>query len=213
MDRPWMKHVVEGNPKEIELPTQSITQFLDESIKQFPNHVAMTFFGKTYTYNELSESIEKAAHGLTKLGVEKGDRVAIMLPNCPQYPISFYGTLLCGATIVQVNPMYKASELIHILNDSGAETLIIMDKLMPLYEGVKAHTAIKTVIPVIIESALMPDELQADVEHSFKEVTIDPQEDVAVLQYTGGTTGTPKGAMLTHFNIVANTLQSVCDGC
>ena len=209
MDRPWMKHVVEGNPKEIDIPMISLTQFLNESIEKYPDHVAMTFFGKTYTYSELSTCIDKAAKGLTKLGVGKEDRVAIMLPNCPQYPISFYSTLMCGATIVQVNPLYKATELVHILKDSGAKVLIIMDKLLPLFESVKGQTTIQTVIPVVVESASMPAELQLELDNALPEVTIEPKEDVAVLQYTGGTTGMPKGAMLTHYNIVANTLQSV----
>lgn len=209
MERPWLKHVVEGNPKEIDIPIISLTQLLDESIEKYPNHIAMTFYGKTYTYRELEESIKKAASGLSKLGVKKGDKVAIMLPNCPQYPISFYGALMCGATIVQVNPMYKASELIHILNDSGAKVLIIMDKLLPLFESVKDQTTIQSVIPVLIESAIMSAELQQELDNPLLEVVIDPKEDVAVLQYTGGTTGTPKGAMLTHYNIVANTLQSI----
>lgn len=209
MDRPWMKHIVKGNPKEIEIPSISLTQLLDQSVKKYPDHIAMTFYEKTYTYSELNASIKKAAKGLSALGVKKGDRVAIMLPNCPQYPISFYSSLLCGATIVQVNPMYKASELVHILNDSGAKFLIIMDKLVPLYEAIKEHTTIEQVIPISVESAVMPDQLQLESEETFSEVSIDPEEDVAVLQYTGGTTGTPKGAMLTHFNIVANTLQSV----
>lgn len=209
MERPWLKHVVEGNPKEIDIPTISLTQLLDESIEKYPNHIAMTFYGKTYTYRELEESIKKAASGLSKLGVKKGDKVAIMLPNCPQYPISFYGALMCGATIVQVNPMYKASELVHILNDSGAKVLIIMESLVPLFDSVKGKLAIQTVIPVVIESAIMPAELQQELGNPLLEVVIDSKEDVAVLQYTGGTTGTPKGAMLTHYNIVANTLQSV----
>jgi long-chain acyl-CoA synthetase len=208
MERPWMKHVVDGNPKEIEIPSISLSQLFEQAVETYPEHVAMTFFDKTYTYKELSVSIKKAAKGLTSLGVKKGDRVAIMLPNCPQYPISFYSALMCGATIVQVNPMYKASELIHILNDSGAKILIMMDKLLPLYESVKDQTPIQKVIPVSVESAVIPAELQPELDNWLPEVVIEPKEDVAVLQYTGGTTGTPKGAMLTHYNIVANTLQS-----
>ena len=131
VERPWLKHVVPGNPKEVEIPIISLPQLLDESIAKYPNHTAMTFFGKTFSYKELNNTIQKVAKALSKNGVGKGDRVAIMLPNCPQYPMSFYSILTCGAIVVQVNPMYKASELIHILNDSGAKIIIVMDQLLP----------------------------------------------------------------------------------
>ena len=208
MEKPWLKHVVPGNPKEVKIPLISIPQLLDKSIAEYPNHTAMTFFGKTFTYKELNNNIQKVAKALTKKGVGKGDRIAIMLPNCPQYPMSFYGILTCGAIVVQVNPMYKASELIHILNDSGAKVIIVMDQLLPLIEGIRAQTSIQEVFPVSVESAYLPDELMIEDQNELQRVDINPIEDVAVLQYTGGTTGTPKGAMLTHFNIVANTLQS-----
>ena len=208
VERPWLKHVVPGNPKEVKIPIISVTQLLDESIAKYPNHTAMTFFGKTISYKELSNNIQKVAKALSKIGVGKGDRVAIMLPNCPQYPMSFYSILTCGAIVVQVNPMYKASELIHILNDSGAKVIIVMDQLLPLIEAVRAHTSIEEIFAVSVESAYMPDELLIEDQNKFQRVEINPIEDVAVLQYTGGTTGTPKGAMLTHFNIVANTIQS-----
>ncbi|AOV07340.1 long-chain-fatty-acid--CoA ligase [Sporosarcina ureilytica] len=208
MDRPWMQHVAEGNPKHIEIPNLSLTQLLDEAIATYPKHTAMTFFKNTYTYTDLDEKIKQTACALTEKGVQKGDRVALMLPNCPQYPISFYGALHCGATIVQVNPMYQVSELIHILNDSGTKVLIILDKLLPLFESIRKQTPVEKVIAVSIESSSMPNELVPQAESALPDVDINPTEDVAVLQYTGGTTGTPKGAMLTHFNIVANTLQS-----
>ncbi len=159
MDRPWIKHVVEGNPIEIEIPNISITQLLEKSIAQYPDHTAMTFFGKTFTYSELDESVKQVAVALAERGIQKNDRVAIMLPNCPQYPISYYAALMCGATIVQVNPMYKASELIHILNDSEVKLLIVMDKLLPLFESIRGKTSVREVIPIVIESAFLPEEL------------------------------------------------------
>ncbi|WP_339212574.1 long-chain fatty acid--CoA ligase [Solibacillus sp. FSL W8-0372] len=208
VERPWLEHVVPGNPKEIEIPIISLPQLLDESVATYSNHTSITFYGKTFSYQELSDNIKKAAKGLSKSGVGKGDRVAIMLPNCPQYPVSFYSILACGGIVVQVNPMYQASELIHILNDSGAKAIIVMDQLLPLIEAIRAQTPIQEVYPVSVESAYLPDELLIEDEGELQTVEINPVEDVAVLQYTGGTTGTPKGAMLTHFNIVANTLQS-----
>lgn len=209
MRKPWMRHVAKGNPKEIEIPNVSLTQLLDEAVMAYADHTAMTFFKKTYTYTELAQEINNTAQALAKKGLQKGDRVAIMLPNCPQYPISFYASLTCGATIVQVNPMYQAAELIHILNDSGAKILIVMDQLLPLYESIQEQTSVDEVIAVAVETGSMPAELGKEFPSELLDVKVNPMEDVAVLQYTGGTTGTPKGAMLTHFNIVANTLQSV----
>ncbi|MFS0574572.1 long-chain fatty acid--CoA ligase [Sporosarcina sp. 179-K 3D1 HS] len=209
MDRPWTKYVVKGTPVEIEIPKITIPQLLEESIANFTEHTAMTFFGKTFTYRELRSRIQQTALALSKLGIQKGDRVGLMLPNCPQYPISFYAALLCGATIVQVNPMYKAAELLNILNDSGAKLLIYMNPLQPVIESIKPKSDLQMAIPIIVESASMPGELQYDdLGAPLPEIQINPEQDVAVLQYTGGTTGLPKGAMLTHTNIVANTLQS-----
>lgn len=204
MEKPWMQHVVEGNPKEIEIPDISLTQLLNQSIEKYPNHTAVTFLGTAYTYSELAQRIHKAANLLKEKGIKKGDRVALMLPNCPQYPISFYGALACGATIVQLNPMFQPAELLHILNDSETKALIILDRLLPVFENIKDQTPVSTVISVDLSSDF------ADGASSKRppEVAIDPSKDVAVLQYTGGTTGLPKGAMLTHRNIVANTLQS-----
>ncbi len=208
-DRPWMQYVAKGNPKEIQIPELSLPQLLDESFATYPDHTAMTFLGKTFTYTELKEHISKVAWALARRGVTKGERVALMLPNCPQYPISFYGALTCGATIVQLNPMYKSAELLHILNDSGAKTIILMDSLLPLLESIRDQTGIERILPVSVESAKLPDEWLDETNDPFPEVICHPKEDVAVLQYTGGTTGMPKGAMLTHYNLVANILQSV----
>src|SRR5690606_18528059 len=92
VERPWTKHVAEGNPIEIDIPNITIPQMLDDAIATYPDHIAMTFLGKTYTYRELKTSIQQTAAALSKLGIQKGDRVGLMLPNCPQYPISFFAT-------------------------------------------------------------------------------------------------------------------------
>ena len=176
VDRPWLKHVVPGNLKEVKIPIISLPQLLDESITKYSNHTAMTFFGKNFTYKELNNNIQKVAKALAKKGVGKGERVAIMLPNCPQYPMSFYGILTCGAIVVQVNPMYKASELIHILNDSGAKVIIVMDQLLPLIDGVRAHTSIQEVFSVSVESAYLPDELLIEDQNELQRAEINPVE-------------------------------------
>lgn len=204
----WFKHIVEGNPKEIEIPEISLTDLFKQSVEKFENHTAVTFYQQTYTYSQLNKYIKNVASALRKLGVQKGDRVAIMLPNCPYYPIGFYASLLCGATIVQVNPMYKSDELLYVLNDSNVKCLIVLDSLYSAAESILKETNVSIVIKASFESPCTMKELLNDPGDSIPDVTINPNEDVAVIQYTGGTTGRSKGAMLTHFNLVANTLQS-----
>ncbi|SFB22451.1 long-chain acyl-CoA synthetase [Lentibacillus halodurans] len=208
MEKPWLKYVAEGTPNEIEIPEVSLTHIFEESVRKFSDYTAITFSGNTYTYRHLNQLIRNVAGSLRNLGVNKGDSVALMLPNCPQYPISYFAVLMCGATVVQVNPMYKSSELLHVLNDSGARVMIALNKLLPGVKEVMNDTEVEALIPVSIESDCKFDEYMRTQEYRVPEVSINPKEDIAVLQYTGGTTGRSKGAMLTHYNLVANTLQS-----
>ncbi|MFD1334662.1 long-chain fatty acid--CoA ligase [Oceanobacillus iheyensis] len=208
MDRPWIKHVPKGNPTNVEIPEISLQALFFKSVETYADKVAMTFFDQTYTYQQLEKMIYSVANSLYNLGIEKGDRIALMLPNCPQYPISYFATLLCGGTIVQINPMYKANELLHVLNDSEAKVIICLDSLLPIVEEVKDKTDLMNIIPVSFESDSKFNELLIDKGHKLPEITIEPAEDIAVLQYTGGTTGRSKGVMLTHYNLVANTIQS-----
>jgi long-chain acyl-CoA synthetase len=209
MDRPWIKHIPSGNPIEIDIPEISLTELFFQSVEQYSDNTAVTFMEKRYTYSELGKLVKKCARLLADEGIGKGDRVAIMLPNCPQYPIGFFGTLLNGAIVVQINPMYKANELMHVLKDSGARHIIVLDDLLPIVEAVIAETDVEKVLSVSLEKGKceMTKKLLSVTEADFT-VEIEPARDVAVLQYTGGTTGRSKGAMLTHRNIVANTLQS-----
>jgi long-chain acyl-CoA synthetase len=209
MDRPWIKHIPSGNPIEIDIPEISLTELFFQSVEQYSDNTAVTFMEKRYTYSELGKLVKRCARLLADEGIGKGDRVAIMLPNCPQYPIGFFGTLLNGAIVVQINPMYKANELMHVLKDSGARHIIVLDDLLPIVEAVIAETDVEKVLSVSLEKGKceMTKKLQSVTEADFT-VEIEPARDVAVLQYTGGTTGRSKGAMLTHRNIVANTLQS-----
>lgn len=210
--RPWEKHVVEGNPKEVMIPNVSLNELFMDSVENYENHTAITFFDKTYSYKEVNAYIQKVASAFKDMGIEKGDRIAIMLPNCPQYVFCYYAALQCGATIVQINPMYKEFELLHVLNDSKAKLMIALDKLLPLVNKIESDTALDHVLSVSLEG---PSDFDRLVNHTLDSVSlahIRPKEDVAVLQYTGGTTGRSKGAMLTHFNIVANTIQSAATG-
>lgn len=210
LERPWLKHVVEGNPREIDIPEISLIDLFKQSVEKYDNKTAITFYNQTYTYGKLHILILKMASALHKMGIRKGDRVALMLPNCPQYPISYYAALMCGATVVQVNPMYKANELTHVLCDSGSKCIIVYDKLFPLVQSVKENTSIQNIISVSFDDINCSfNQLLLDNAEFVPQVDISPKEDIAVLQYTGGTTGRSKGAMLAHYNLVANTLQSV----
>lgn len=208
MERPWLKHVVEGNPTEIDIPEISLPQLFDDSVLKYENHTAITFYGKTYSYKQLEGLIQNVAKSLNNIGIHKGDRVALMLPNCPQYVISYYAILTLGATVVQINPMYKSAELLYVLKDSEAKLIIGLEDFVPLINEVKAETSLQITIDVSLENDCKFNDLLKDKNLSIPTVDIDPKEDVAVLQYTGGTTGRSKGAMLTHYNLVANTLQS-----
>lgn len=208
MEKPWFKHVPEGNPTTIDIPEIALQDLFYQSVKTYPDQVAVTFYDKTMTYQGLYQLIQNAAAALHHLGVGKGDRVALMLPNSPQYPISYYATLVCGAIVVQINPMYKAEELLHVLNDSEAETLIVFEPLLPLVTAIKDKTSLINIIPVSFEKETKFNEMLKTRGYPVPKVEIDAKNDVAVLQYTGGTTGRSKGAMLTHYNLVANTLQS-----
>ena len=208
VEKPWLKHYVEGQPAEVDIPEISLPELLQQSVEKYREKTAITFFDQTFTYEELFDHVKRVASAFHKRGLKKGDRVALMLPNTPFYPISYYAALMCGATIVQVNPLYKPDELRYILNDSGSTFIVAFEPLAPVVEAVKKDTHLKEVIFASIESVSQFHELLQDEGDKVPEIAIDPKEDVAVLQYTGGTTGRSKGAMLTHYNLVANTVQS-----
>ncbi|MBD1373328.1 long-chain fatty acid--CoA ligase [Hazenella sp. IB182357] len=207
MKRPWDQHVAKGNPKQIDIPKLSLPQFFMDAAKKYPKQTAITFFEQTYTYEKLADSIQRLASAWVQYGIEKGDRIAIMLPNCPAYPISFYATVQCGAIVVQVNPMYQPDELLHVFQDSEPRLLIILDKLIPVVQPILDQTSITRVIEVSLDRHDPFHQLLQQTQLTSMFPIIDPPKDVAVIQYTGGTTGRSKGAMLTHYNIVANTLQ------
>lgn len=194
--------------EDITIPEMSMPELLHESVAKHNGKPAMTFAGVETTYSELLDRVQRVAKGLKNRGVSRGDHVALMLPNCPQYPISYYATLYLGAVVVQVNPMYQPDELQHVLSDADVKLLIVLDDLQPVYEAIKSETGVKEVISVSLTTASSFDELTQEEPIEDGPVIINPKQDAAVIQYTGGTTGRSKGAVLTHFNIVANTLQS-----
>ena len=240
MDAPWIAFYEEGVPKTIHYPPWTLPELLDSIAREYPNKTALTFYAdpklppSRMTYGQLKDATLRFATALYQLGVRKGDRVAIMLPNCPQFPVVFFGLLRLGAIAVNTNPLYVAREMKEQFNDSGAETVILLNTFFPRLREIREETKIKRVIVVDIAETLgfpwsaivhfaqkkhgehVEVRPQSDIfflprllkKHPPSPPRVDiGKDDVALLQYTGGTTGTPKGAMLTHGNLVANTLQ------
>jgi len=231
----WQKNYPKEIPLTIDYKKIPLYQLLVDSAQAYPNNHAIHFLGKEITFKELLKLTKKFANALSRLGVKKGDRVALMLPNSPQDVIAYYAIQMLGAIVVQTNPMYTERELEHQLIDAQAETIIVLDLMYPKVEKVKSVTALKNVIVTSIKDYLpFPKNLlyplkakkqgqlikieykegiysfvelikSAQAEITFAE--INPLEDIAVLQYTGGTTGISKGVMLTHNNLVANVIQ------
>jgi long-chain acyl-CoA synthetase len=188
----------------------------------------MSYLGTELTFKGLDELVDKFGEALQDLGIKKGDRVGIYLPNIPQFPIAYYGVLRVGGIVVAMSPLYKETEIAHILKDSGAQILVTWDKLYPYVQAVKAGTKLTNVITTSVRDYLPPllrllsplkgvksyacpgaldmKTLLAKYRGQPKPVEVNAK-DVALLQYTGGTTGIPKGAMLTHYNMVANIEQ------
>ncbi len=244
--RLWVCHYEEGVPSELDIPEQPLTWLLDHTVNSHPGHTAFIYYGTKLTYAQFSSLANRFAAGLQRLGVQKGDRVAIALPNIPQYPIAFYGALRAGAVVVPTNPLYTEREMQYQLADSGARVMIMLDTFYPVVRAVRAKTDLEHIIvtspadflpPVLRalyplsqrraknpEPRLTKQELQQDTNlHSMNNIlhprtksTVEvfnlpvrtSPDDLAALQYTGGTTGLSKGAMLTHRNLLANAFQT-----
>jgi long-chain acyl-CoA synthetase len=217
-ERPWLEVYQKGRVEpETRIFEGSLYELFGRAVEEHRGKSAISFYGTTFEFGRLQALVEKMAASLAASGVEKGDRVALMLPNCPQYVISFFATVRLGAIVTQINPMYVEREIGHILDDSGAETIVVFADVYERVKAVLSDTNLKTVI--VVDFAGEPewpgaghrpfgDFLSKDADPA-PEVDIDPAEDVAALQYTGGTTGMSKGAMLTHRNLVANVQQTI----
>jgi long-chain acyl-CoA synthetase len=234
VERPWLNFYEEGIPASLTYPELTLGSVLKETAGKFPHHPALVFYGKKMTYAELDALANRFANALIRLGVGKGDRVALMLPNIPQMVISFYGTLKTDAIAVATNPLYHEHELEVQLNDCGAQTLVALDIFYPVISHVLPMTRVKNLILCSIKDFLpFPLNLlyplkavregqrvrvrQAPPIYNFMKLLkgassgepglqVSP-DDTALLQYTGGTTGVPKGAVLTHRNLVVNAVQ------
>ncbi|MCH6268731.1 long-chain-fatty-acid--CoA ligase [Neobacillus citreus] len=215
--KPWLKVYDSRLDEHLQIEYNSLYHFLEKSVNRFNTKPAMTFLGNVTSFNDTKTIVDRFASALHRAGFVKGSRLAIMLPNSPHYIFTLFGTFRLGGINVQVNPMYVEREIEHVLNDSGSEYMVVLDALYPKVKKVQSNTSLKKVIVVNFGGAKIDladgdvyfDEF-LDKEASLPEVDIDREEDVAVLQYTGGTTGLSKGVMLTHTNLLANLTQ-VCD--
>jgi long-chain acyl-CoA synthetase len=237
-EKPWLAQYPDVIPKQIHYDDKPLQDYLKEGAEEEPDKILLYFMGKEMTFNEVYEASLRFANSLHSLGVTKGDRVALMLANTPQSVISYYGTLLAGGVVVQTNPIYVERELEHQLIDSGAKVIVCLDLVYERVINVKSNTAIEHIIVTKMNDYLpfpknmiyplkrnkmtkrKPNIHYTAYTHSFKNllkqannelmpVNIEPKKDLALLQYTGGTTGVAKGVMLTHYNLVANTTQCI----
>ncbi|MGJ7912353.1 AMP-binding protein [Neobacillus sp. LXY-1] len=235
--RPWLKNYPKDIPTTIDYSTEPVQKFLQKSAESFPEKIAIHFIGKEMTYRQLYQDALKFAVYLQEIGIKKGDRVAIMLPNTPQGVISYFGILIAGGIVVQTNPLYTERELEYQMSDSGAKVIVTLDILYPRVSKVMPQTNLQHIIVTAIKEYLpFPKNLiypfiqkkqygiVVKVKHEgpihllseimnrslgqVKEYNCNVEEDLALLQYTGGTTGAPKGVMLTHKNLIANATMS-----
>ncbi|MBD0325747.1 MAG: long-chain fatty acid--CoA ligase [Pyrinomonadaceae bacterium] len=219
--RPWLSHYDYWVRPHLNYPRRPLHEILRMTAVEVPDRNATAFLGAHLTYGQIKEQADKLATAFARLGIRQGDRVGLMLPNCPQYVVATFAALRLGATIVNVNPLYTPREVLLIAQDSGMRAMLTLDILVPATLAVREKTKIEHVIitsapeysaaaipcPSIDGTLRLSDLLAGVDEVELPRVEIDPERDVAVLQYTGGTTGVPKGAMLTHYNIFANVIQ------
>jgi long-chain acyl-CoA synthetase len=232
-EKPWLKNWPEDVPQSIQYPEVPLFELLRKTTNLYSRQTAIIFYGRKITYKELNELTDRFATALYSLGVRKGDRVGLFMPNIPQFVIAYYGALKTGAIVTAVSPLCKEREVQFQINNSEAETMVVLDLFYPLVRKVWRKTPLRRVIVTRMKTFMPgakgflgsllgkipsvkvkrePDvyffnELIKEYPPNPPTVKIDPREDLAALQYTGGTTGTPKGAMLTHYNLVSNAVM------
>ena len=233
--RPWLRHYEQDVPYTLAYPSQPLFRFLDAAARRHPRHRALIFYDQPITYRELNDAVNRFANALIGLGVNRGDRVALLLPNSPQMVMAYYGALKAGAVVVSMNPLFSAEELAQQIVDSGAETIVALSIFYNTIKKVRAQTPLKRIIVTNIKEYFSPlrrklfsivrearEGHRVDVRgqagaYAFQDllarssnlpptVEVSP-EDLALIQYSSGTTDLPKGVMLSHANTVANTAQ------
>jgi long-chain acyl-CoA synthetase len=223
--KPWLECWPTDVPRNIDYPVIPLHEILANTAREHPERTAIEFLDAKMTYEKLNSLSDQFAAALARLGVKRGDRVAIFLPNIPQFVIAYFGVLKAGAVLTAISPLHREREVEYQLCDSEATVIIALDSICPIVEKVWQKTRLKHVIVTSLEEyasetvvSASKSEQKASV-YSFQEllkentdakppkVRIKPYEDLAALQYTGGTTGTAKAAMLTHMNLVSNTVM------
>lgn len=233
-DRPWINHYDEGVPTHIDYPDVPLTYFLQESARKYPTKACTIFKGAQRSYPEMDRLTDRLAAGLASLGVKKGDRVGIFMPNTPQFVMAYFGILKVGGVVVATNPLYSEREIEHQLNDAGVEIMLVMSNFYKTIKAVQPKTKLKKLIVSNLKEELPPvikllftlavekkgghhvslesgdiwmKDLIAKFSPSDKPKVDVTATDVALFQYSGGTTGISKAAVATHRNLVANGLQ------
>jgi long-chain acyl-CoA synthetase len=235
VEKPWLKFYEPHVPEHIDYPQATMPAVLEETARKHPDHTALIFKDAKITFHEYNQAVDRFAAALQKLGVNKGDRVAIHLPNCPQFPIAYYAVLRVGGIVVPCNPIYTAREMRHQLSDSGAEIIVTLSAMYPIIKQIRAETQLRHVIVAKVKTYFPPvlrllftllmekktghkADISGDANtHWFQDVLASApakptpvevgMDDAAVFMYTGGTTGVSKGAQLTHKNILVNAYQ------
>ncbi len=233
--RPWLKFYLEGVPPDVDIPEKSAVEMFDEATDKWKNKTALIFYGRKISYRELREEADRFGTALCDLGVKKGDKVALLLLNSPQFIIAYFGALKAGAILTAISPVYVSPEIKHQIEDSGAKTLICQDILYDHVEKAEVEldrvilTSITEYLPRLKKflgqsvlravyqkmSAPPPEVFEREGFYQFQDlirkyppnppkIEFNIREDLVTLPYTGGTTGLPKGAMITHYNLVAS---------
>jgi long-chain acyl-CoA synthetase len=230
----WRKSYDEGVPYSLEYPSKTVFNVLEEVARDHPNLACTQFKGATLTYGEVDALSDRLAAGLHRLGVKKGERVGIFMPNTPQFVISYFAALKLGCVVVATSPLYGPKEIIHQVNDSGMEVMIVMSNFYNIVKSVQSETGLKQLVVTNIKDYLpgftsflftmlrekkggfrvelkdgdvwFQDLIDAHTASDRPQIDVSP-DDQALFQYSGGTTGVPKAAIALHRNLVANTLQ------
>jgi long-chain acyl-CoA synthetase len=223
-EKPWFRHYEKGVSRSVSLPHRPLHSFLEHSSHRFPNNVALIFYGRKTSYAQLEEKATRIANALLEIGLEKGTRVFLLLPTCPQFVMCYYGILKAGCVAVCSNPIFSSEEVVRQVHDSGARVMITLARFESLASEVASKTRLQAVIltrmrdylplrmrlvhreATPIKNATMLEHLLSQASPHNPRIEVNPG-DLALIQYTGGTTDVPKGSMLSHRNLIANTIQ------